>query len=87
LLYTIDVKKSGNYSVTFSTSDSSGIINIYVNNQKVSNDISINLSGDENKFIESSPTRIDLSKGTNKLKIYFEKGGFDLKNITLKLQE
>jgi hypothetical protein len=87
LLYTIDVKKSGNYSVTFSTSDSSGIINIYVNNQKVSNDISINPSGDENKFIESSPTRIDLSKGTNKLKIYFEKGGFDLKNITLKLQE
>jgi hypothetical protein len=87
LLYTIDVKKSGNYSITFSTSDSSGIINIYVNNQKVSNDISINPSGDENKFIESSPTRIHLSKATNKLKIYFKKGGFDLKNITLKLQE
>jgi hypothetical protein len=87
LLYTIDVKKSGNYSLTFSTSDSSGVINIYVNNKKVSEDISINASGDENKFDKSTPTKINLSKGTNKLKIYFKKGGFNLKNIQLKLNE
>ena len=85
LLYTIDVKKTGNYLLTFSTSDSSGIINIYNNNKKVFNDISIQASGDVNEFVESSPGKIYLSKGTNKIKIYFKKGGFNLKGFQLKL--
>jgi len=81
LLYTINVKKSGNYSLTFNTSDGSGIINVYNNNKKASNDISINGSGGENSFITSASDKIYLEKGIHKIKVYFKKGGFDLKSF------
>lgn len=85
LLYTIYVKKSGNYSLTFLVSAGTGIINIYNNNKKLSNDISINASENENNFISSGATKIALKKGINKIKIYFKKGGFNLKSFKLDL--
>lgn len=83
LLYTLDVKESGNYAVTFLTSDGNGIISIYKNDQQISGDISIDATGDENKFMQSGAKKIYLRKGVNRIKIYCKKGGFDLKSFEL----
>ena len=85
LLYTINVKKAGNYSLNFNTSGSDGIINVYNNNKTVVENISIDSSADEDQFIESPAIKIRLNKGISKIKIYFKKGGFGFKNFELML--
>jgi len=84
LLYTVNVKKAGNYMLTFNTSGAGGVINIYNNNKSVSENISISASADQDKFITSSAIKIRLNKGVNKIKIYFKKGGFGFKSFELK---
>lgn len=84
LLYTMNVKKAGSYLLTLNTSGDNGSINIYNNNKLVSENISISASADEDKFIASSATKIHLNKGVNKIKIYFQRGGFGFKSFELK---
>ncbi len=86
LLYTTTVKKSDNYSITFYTSGNDGVIDLYNNDKLISANISIAASGDEEKFIASTPIKIHLDKGVNKIKIYFKKGGFGFKSFSLETQ-
>ncbi len=86
LLYTTMVKKAGDYSLSFYTSGSDGLIDLYINDQLVSPNIAIRATGDENKFINSIPVKIHLNKGVNKIKIYFKKGGFNFKSFSFETQ-
>jgi len=84
LLYTTTVKKSGNYTITFYTSQNNGVVDLYNNKRLISENIAITASKDEDKFIASLPIKIHLNKGVNKIKIYFKKGGFGFKSFELK---
>lgn len=84
LLYTMNVKKAGNYMLTLNTSGADGVINIYNNNKLVSDNIPVVASADEDNFIPSPAIKIHLDKGINKIKIYFKKGGFGFKSFELK---
>ncbi len=82
LLYTTTVKKAGDCSVSFYTSGSDGVIDLHINGQLISENIAIAATGDENKFTVSTPIKIHLNKGANKIKIYFKKGGFGFKSFS-----
>lgn len=86
LLYTLSVEKAGYYDLSFNTSGPDGMISVYNNDKLIGKNISIQLSGDPEKTVTSSPEKIYLNKGVNKLKIYFERGGFDFKNFQLSLK-
>jgi endoglucanase len=88
LLYTTTVKKAGDYSLSFYTSGSDGVIDLNINDQLISQNIAIAATGDENKFMVSLLSgKIHLDKGVNKIKIYFKKGGFGFKNFRLDAQQ
>lgn len=85
MLYTIDVNKFVDYSLTFNISGNAGTINVYVNDQLIFKNISVAASNDENTFVVSRAMNIHLNKGRNKIKVAFKKGGFNLKNLRFKL--
>jgi hypothetical protein len=84
LLYTTTVKKAGNYAITFYTSGHDGVIDLYNNTQLVSANIPVAASAGEDDFIASPAIKIHLDEGINKIKIYFNKGGFSFKSFQLK---
>jgi len=87
LLYTTTVKNAGDYYLSFYTSGSDGVIDLYVNDQLISQNIAIAATGDENKFMVSLLSgKIHLDKGVNKIKIYFKKGGFAFKGFRVDTQ-
>jgi hypothetical protein len=83
LLYTTTVKKTGNYTITFYTSGH-GVIDLYNNTQLVSANIPVAASAGEDDFIASPVIKVHLDEGINKIKIYFNKGGFNFKSFQLK---
>ena len=83
LLYTINVEEPGNYYLSFNTSGSDGMVNVYDNGKLIEENITIKDSGEENNFIQSEPINIHLEKEINKIKIYFKKGGFNFKSFSL----
>jgi endoglucanase len=86
LLYTLSVEKAGYYDLSFNTAGNDGMISVYNNGKIIFQNIIIQASGDPEKFITSSYQKIYLNKGVNKLKVYFEKGGFEFKDFQLKLK-
>ncbi|MEO6836791.1 MAG: cellulase family glycosylhydrolase [Ginsengibacter sp.] len=84
LLYTLNVKNAGNYSLTFNTSGKDGMISVYNNNKPVVANISVVASSDDDSFVASTPVNIYLNKGMNKIKVYFKEGGFGFKSFELK---
>jgi endoglucanase len=87
LLYTLFAEKSGNYNLSFTTSAAAGIVNIYKNGKFVLENTKLSATTDSSQWKTSSPKIIHLEKGVNKIKIYFVKGGFNLKNFLLELKE
>ena len=84
LLYTTTVKKASTYTVTFYTSGKDGAIDLYNNDLLISANISVAASKGEDDFIASPAIKMHLNKGINKIKIYFKKGGLNLKDFELK---
>jgi len=87
LLYTLFVEKEGNYNLSFSTSDSAGVIDIYKNEKLIAKNVSLPAGKDSTKWTSSKPVNIHLNKGENKLKIYFVKGGFNFRNFELEMKK
>ena len=83
LIYTTNVEDAGNYQLTFYTSGNDGVIDVYDNGKILAEGLAVAASQGENNFIQSSPATIHLSKGINKIKVFFKKGGFNLKNFKL----
>ncbi len=83
LQYTVSVKNTGNYRFEFRTrSDSArGALTILNNEKKLA---LVNLPASSSKQWSSTPApAIKLTKGLNRLKIYVEKGGFELLDFTV----
>ena len=87
LLYTLSVEKSGNYNLSFTTSGSPGVINIFKNGELISENFNLSPSADSTTWKTSPPVNVHLEKGKNTIKIYFVKGGFNIKNIQLELKD
>jgi len=83
LLYTLNVKQGGGYDLTFKTSGSDGMIDLYDNGKMVAEDIPVAASDNENNFIESKPVTVHVEKGVNKIKVLFKRGGFNFKSFKL----
>jgi endoglucanase len=86
LLYTLFVEKSGNYHLSFTTSGAPGIVNIYRNEKLILENFQLPATKDSSQWKTSFTKMIHLEKGVNKIKIYFEKGDFNLKNFQLELK-
>ena len=84
LLYTLNVKNAGNYSLTFYTSGKDGIINVFNNYKIAAENIPVASSSGEDNFVSSTSVNIHLNKGMNKIKIYFKEGGFCFKSFEFK---
>jgi hypothetical protein len=87
LLHTLFVEKEGNYDLSFSTSGSTGVIDVYKNEKLIAKNVSLPADADSTKWTPSKSIDIHLNKGENKLKIYFVKGGFNFRNFELELKK
>ncbi|MGN6605298.1 MAG: cellulase family glycosylhydrolase [Ginsengibacter sp.] len=83
LLFTTNVVQSGDYQLSFLTSGSDGVIQVYDNGNLLAENISISGSQNENNFIQCKAVKVHLNEGVNKIKLFFKKGGFDLKSFVL----
>ncbi len=83
LLFTTNVEKAGSYHLTFYTSGSDGIIDVYDNDKLLAGNIAVDGSNNDNSFVPSKTVSTHLDKGVNKIKVFFKKGGFNFKSIKL----
>ncbi len=88
LQFTVDAKQPGKYELVCNTfgNGSRGTISIYNNDKIMIKNLEILPSKDSNTVNTSSPAWITLSKGTNRIKVYFVAGGFNFKSFQLKLK-
>lgn len=77
LQYTVDVVEGGEYTVVF-TVNNTGSISFLNNGQTTAKSVSVDGTADW-KTIEVK--RVNLQKGTNKLRVLAEKGGFNFKEM------
>ncbi len=83
LQYTVTVPVAGKYTVSFATSSktSAGQVSLLSNGKTVVKPVILPVTGDEEKWELSAVKNISLEKGTNKLRVYADKGGFNLKRM------
>lgn len=89
LLFTINVNTAGHYEFVANTSGKStgGIISLFINDQLQTKKLSVSPSIGENNFNASAAVTVSFSKGINKIKLYFVKGGFNLRSFQLSLKK
>lgn len=80
LLFTVNVKESGTYNmnVRYSGLEGTGKISLKVNGETVSGSLELGVTGNETSYKTATLSGVDLKEGVHKLKVMFEKGGFDL---------
>jgi len=85
--YTINVKTSGNYKVSFTVSSDStiGKLSLLNENTVLIKEITINRNDNPQTWQVTAPVTIFLKKGVNRLRVRAYKGGFNLKTILLKI--
>ena len=85
--YTFDLKKAKTFNVDirFSSETAGGIL--YLENESgiISEKITIPSSGGLDKWQTITIKNVKLNKGINKVKVHFEKGGFNLNYFDFKL--
>ena len=79
LQYTVEVKKQGNYKVAIRySSETEGKLHLEIENGKKSETISLPKIEGNDKWKTVILSGIELNQGTNKIKVVFDKGGFNL---------
>ena len=83
--YTIDVKEAGNYSISVMVASDStgGKLSVLNNGIQIISPISIENTGGEQKWKNIKVGNVAFKKGLNRIRIYIEKGGFNLKEMTI----
>lgn len=83
LQYTITVKKAGTYSLALNvaTPSDKGSVSVFVNGTKSVNAMPLAATGDFHLWRSQELKNIRLIRGTNKIRIYSDKGGWNLKDI------
>ena len=80
LQYTVEVSKSNVYNVAirYSSENLEGKLHLEIENEKKSEVITLAPTGENDKFKTVTLSGIELKKGTNKIKVFFDNGGFNL---------
>jgi endoglucanase len=83
LQYTLDVNKSGNYIVklTVSSDAGKGKISFWTAGKQVATNVAVTNSAGVNNWYAIELKNIKLLKGSNKIRVYADEGGFNLKSI------
>jgi endoglucanase len=86
LQYTFDLEASNIFDVfiRFSNAAAGGKLHLEDENGRISKTISLPFSGGEKKWQTLTLHNISLKKGANKVKVYFEKGNFNLNYLEFK---
>jgi hypothetical protein len=86
LLYTLNVPEETIFEVNLRISDHKGGARLYMadGNGPISETISLPPSGEEGKWQTISLGRVTLAQGSNKVKVHFEKGNFNLNYLEFK---
>ncbi|WP_235833044.1 cellulase family glycosylhydrolase [Arcticibacter tournemirensis] len=85
LQYTIDVKKAGLYPITLNIAAPSNVgrVSVFLNGTKIINAVPLSATGGFHVWKPQELKNIRLIRGTNKIRIYSDKGGWNLKDIRL----
>ncbi|TDO78057.1 carbohydrate binding protein with CBM6 domain [Flavobacterium chryseum] len=80
LQYTVEVSKANIYNVAirYSAENLEGKLHLEIENGKTSETITLSPTGRNDKFETVILSGVTLNKGTNKIKVVFDKGGFNL---------
>lgn len=83
LQYTINVKDRGKYSLNLKVSadSSAGKISVFVNNELKIDGLEIPKKLNSDKWLVVKTAGTDLKSGVNRLKIRFDKGGFNFSSL------
>jgi hypothetical protein len=83
LQYTVTVTQAGKYSVSFltATSKDSCSLSLQQDNKTIVKDLKLSITGDMQKFQQSSSTTILLKKGTTVFRVLAVKGGINFSAI------
>ncbi len=81
--YTIDVTTAGNYILKLvdAAEDNTGAISIDVDGKNLMHQNNINLTGGLKQWQTQMLQTVSLNKGKHTIKLYFDKGGFNLKQL------
>jgi endoglucanase len=87
LQYTVNVAESGVYTVELATApvETGGLVSLAVNGVKTGKALPIPVSIDPAAFKETVFKNIILGKGQQRIRIYAEKGGFNLRSLKFTL--
>jgi endoglucanase len=87
LQYTVNVAESGVYTVELATSpvETGGLVSLAVNGVKTGKALPIPVSGAPAVFKETVFKNIILGKGQQRIRVYAEKGGFNLRSLKFTL--
>ena len=84
LQYTINVIETGTYKlvVNVASKNPGGMISVAVNQKPVVSKIAVPITGSDRIWKGMEIKNISLQKGINKLKLHFDKGGYNLKDFS-----
>lgn len=83
LQYTVEVAKKGNYTAKFNvtTDNAAGQISLTVDNAASAGNVALTNDDTSKNWHLAELKNIQLKKGVNKIRVYADKGGFNLKSI------
>ena len=83
LIFTADVKETGAYKVTFRVAGSGGAgkLHLEVDQKNLTPVVSVPATAGNQKWVDLTVENVILEKGTKKIKLYFDNGGFNLNYI------
>jgi len=85
MLYTIDVTESGVYTVELATSatEADGMVSLEVNGVKAGKPMAVPATGGAAVFKETVFKNIILGRGRQRIRVYADKGGFNLRSLKI----
>ncbi len=83
LQYTINVIEAGSYKLVINVASKNpgGMLSLTINQKPVVSKTKVPITGSDNTWKSMMIKNISLQKGVNKLKLYFDRGGYNFKNF------
>ncbi|KAB5487646.1 cellulase family glycosylhydrolase [Flagellimonas hadalis] len=88
LLFTVSIEKSGTYAmdVRYSSMEGTGKLHLKIDGSTTSKSVVLPATEGATSYKTATLSGIDLKEGTHKIKVAFEKGGFNLNYLEFKMQ-
>lgn len=83
LQYTIEVEDAGTYAVGIESAhgESAGVVSLSVGDERVLEGVALESGGEQ--WTSTNLGEVDLSAGTNRIRVMIDEGGFDLRALVL----